>query len=246
MFKSSITLLWAVGLGFQSLLVLIMLAKKQWEKFPVFLAYMLFSFLSSGVLYALRGLPFAYFYVYWACEASGLLLGLGVIYEVFRKLLQPYEALHRVATGVLLLTVVLLVVSSCLVAYTQPSAEQNSLVAGVLVGEEATRIVEIGLLMFLFIFSTAFGLHWRQQAFGIAIGLGLFVAVELIGVTARTRFGVAAIDVFRVIRMVGFNGSLLIWSGYLLLPEKAASSSALPKRAQLEQWNQAIMELINQ
>jgi hypothetical protein len=223
-----------------------MLAKKLWGKFPFFFAYMLSSFLSSAGLYALRGRPITYFYVYWVCEAIGLLLGLAVIYEVFRKLLQPYAALHKLAANVLLLTVALLVASSCFVAYAQPSAERSPLAAGILVGEEATRIIEIGLLMFLFIFSTAFGLHWRQQAFGIAVGLGLFVAVELIGVTARTRLGVAALDVFTVVRMLAFNISLLIWTGYLVVPEKATSTQELPQRAQLEQWNQAIMELINQ
>jgi len=246
MFKSSTMLLWCASLGFQSLLLLIMLVKKLWGKFPFFFAYMLVTFASSAGLYFLRGLPFAYFYVYWFCEAIGLLLGLAVIYEVFRKLLQPYAALHKLAVNVLLLTVALLIVSSCFVAYAQPSAEPSPLSAGILVGEEATRIIEIGLLMFLLIFSTAFGLHWRQQAFGIAVGLGLFVAVELIGVTARTRLGLGALHFFTVIRQIAFNLSLLIWTGYLVVPETATSTQELPQRAQLEQWNQAIMELINQ
>src|SRR5262249_10131627 len=151
------------------LLVLIMMVKKLWGKFPFFFAYMTSSFVSSAGMYFLRRLPIAYFYVYWVCEAIGLLLGLAVIYEVFRKLLQPYAALHKLAANVLLLTVALLIASSCFVAYLQPTADRSPLAAGIFVGEEATRIIEIGLLMFLFIFSTAFGLHWRQQAFGIAV-----------------------------------------------------------------------------
>ncbi|HEY6308186.1 MAG TPA: hypothetical protein VI488_17205 [Candidatus Angelobacter sp.] len=116
----------------------------------------------------------------------------------------------------------------------------------ILVGEEATRIIETGLLMLLFILSSAFGLHWRQQAFGIALGLGFFVAVELIGVTTRAHLGAAAAETFGAIRMLAFNCSLLIWLGYLLAPERVTIAAELPKRAQLEQWNQAIMELIHQ
>jgi hypothetical protein len=33
--------------------------------------------------------------------------------------------------------------------------------------------------------------------------------------------------------------------GYLLAPERAATAVEVPKQAQLEQWNQAVMELIN-
>jgi uncharacterized membrane protein len=82
--------------------------------------------------------------------------------------------------------------------------------------------------------------------FGIAIGLGLFVTVELIGVTARAHLGVAAISFFRTILALSFDLSLLVWIGYLLVPERLTSTSEIPQRDQLEQWNQAIMELINQ
>lgn len=228
------------------MLVLILLVKKLWNRFPVFLAYSVFCFATAAGLYAIRGLPFAYFYAYWMCEGLGLLLGLGVIYEVFKKLLHPYAALHRMAAIVFQLAAVLLIGSSCVVAYVQPSAERSSFMAGILVAEEATRIIEIGLLVFLFIFARVFGLHWRQQLFGIALGLGLFVAVELIVVAVRAHLGIAAAEIFSAVRMMAFNLSLLIWIGYLLAPERVTSPAEMPKRAQLEQWNRAIMELINQ
>ncbi len=102
------------------------------------------------------------------------------------------------------------------------------------------------MLMCLFLLSTAFGLHWRQQVFGIALGLGLFVAVELITVTVWGMTGKAAHDALNVIRILSFNISLLIWIGYLLATERASSEAELPQRSQLEQWNQAVMELIRQ
>ena len=50
---------------------------------------------------------------------------------------------------------------------------------------------------------------------------------------------------FLFIRLLAFNASLLIWLGYLLVPERATSSAEIPKQDQLEQWNQAVMELIS-
>jgi hypothetical protein len=234
------------GMGLQALLVLVILTKRLWDKFPVFSGYTLFVFATSVGLYAVRGFGFLYFYGYWWCEAIGLLLGIGVILEIFLKLLHPYVALRRTAMLVLSLAVVGLVLLSLVVAYAQPSADQSGFMTAILVGEEATRILEVGLLMYLFVFSTAFGLHWRQQAFGITVGLGLFVSVELIGVTTRVHLGFGAAQTFALLRIMGFDLSLLIWIGYLLAPERVMASSEMPKRAQLEQWNQAVMELIHQ
>jgi hypothetical protein len=99
--------------------------------------------------------------------------------------------------------------------------------------------------MFLFLSSSAFGLHWRQNEFGIALGLGTCAAVELVNVTLMTHHGTAAEQIFSVVRSFSFIFSLLIWLGYLLFPERTSSSGQLPKKAQLEQWNQAVTELIN-
>jgi hypothetical protein len=241
--------LWYAGMGLQGLLVLVMLTKGIWNKFPVFFSYSLFALAASVGAYAVRSSPFLYFYLYWVGEAVGLLLGIAVFFEIFRKLLRPYMALRRTATLILSLAVAALVGLSVLSAYAQPPGNHSSLATAMLVGEEATRIFEIGLLMFLFIFSTAFGLHWRQQAFGITLGLGIFVAIELIGVTMRAHLGTlpaGTFAIFSMVRMVSFDLSLLVWMGYMLFPERAVVGAEMPKRAQLEEWNQAVMELIHQ
>ncbi len=120
--------------------------------------------------------------------------------------------------------------------------------AAVMMVEEATRIIEVGLLMFLFLFSTAFGLHWRQCVFGMALGLGIFATVELIALTMRNYWGEGLNISFSVVRAVAFNVSLMVWAGYLLAREKAASAveASAAHRGQLEQWNQVLTEFIYQ
>jgi hypothetical protein len=46
-------------------------------------------------------------------------------------------------------------------------------------------------------------------------------------------------------RIAAFDCSLLIWLGYLLAPPERATSTLNVPKAQLEQWNQAVTELIN-
>jgi hypothetical protein len=55
----------------------------------------------------------------------------------------------------------------------------------------------------------------------------------------------ASAQAFNLARGVSFSTSLLIWLGYLLAPERATTAVEVPKRAQLEQWNQAVTELIS-
>lgn len=240
---------WVAALVLQATLVSVLLAKKMWRKFPVFVAYSLASFAFDLALYGIyhsKLAPQIYLGTYWLNEGAGLILGLAVVYEIFGHLFTPYPALRRLAKQSFQGAIALLAVLGCVVAYVQPLGEINHVQAVLFVVEQATRILEVGLLLSLFVFASAFGLHWRQYVFGISLGLGVFVAVELVAVTMRVQFGVTSTPIFNIVRSVSYNSSLLIWIGYILAPELAAAPSEMPKRAQLEQWNRAVTELIYQ
>jgi len=244
---------WLAALALQALLVGVLWTKRMGRRFPIFVGYMAFNLLFAVVLYLIYVLAFSsrllrpvYFEVYWINEVLGLLLGLAVVYEVFKHLFGPYPALKTLATQIFRCVLVLLVLLGCFVAYAQRPGQQYWLTSAFLVVEQVTRILEVGLLGFLFMSASAFGLHWRQYVFGIALGLGVFAAVELVGVTMAVEVGTAAHPMFNIIRSISFNCSLLIWISYILAPELATDPVEIPKRAQLEQWNRAVMELIYQ
>jgi hypothetical protein len=239
---------WTAGIALQFILAVVLLYRKTWRKFPVFAAYAFFNLFEAAIAYStysVYGNKLAYFYVYWVCEAISTLLGFAVVYEVFRALFSTHQALRRLATNVFKAAVAILIVLGFIVIYAQPQADRNAFGSAVMVVAEATRIVEVGLLMFLFLFSTAFGLHWRGHLFGIALGLGLFAAVDLVNVTLRSYFGNGATDILNFARVATFCLSVLMWTAYLAAPERVADSHEIPERAQLEQWNQAVMELIH-
>ena len=153
-----------------------------------------------------------YFYTFWICEAIGIVLGLAVVREIFTNIFSPHAALRKLATLIFRVAVVALILLACGAIYEQ-SGNARSIANGVLLATEATRIVELGLIMFLFLSSSAFGLHWRQNEFGIALGLGTCAAVELVNVTLMPHLGPAAAQVFSLVRSFSFNFSLLIWLG---------------------------------
>ena len=231
------------------LLAVVVIGKRLWRSLPIFVAYSLTNALAAAVLYPMgKALPTsrAYFYAYCFFEAIGVMLGFGVVYEVFGEILKPYDALKRVAANTGRWVLGGFIVLGLVVLVAQPPGDKSPLASAVLITDEVARIVEVGLLAFLFLFSRAFGLHWRQNIFGIALGLGIFAGVQLAGLALRAALGPMANASFNLARAVSFNMSLLIWLGYILAPERITSSAEMPQRAQLEQWNQAIMELINQ
>src|SRR5215472_2319960 len=85
------------GLTLQGLLVVALLAKRTWRRFPFFTGYVWLSFAVSIAEYLFLRNRAIYFYVYWIGEACGVGLGLFVVYEIFKHLFTVHEALLRLA-----------------------------------------------------------------------------------------------------------------------------------------------------
>jgi hypothetical protein len=234
-----------LGLALQGLLVVTLLAKRSWRRFPFFTGYVWLSFAVSIAEYLLLRNRFVYFYVYWIGEAIGIGLGLSVVYEIFRHLFTVHGALLRLATITFRIAIVLLLSAGLTVFLMQTPSHTSSLGAAVMAVEQAARIIEVGLLMILFGCSAAFGLHWKQAEFGIALGLGFFATIELMAVTLRPLVGHPGAAMLNVMRIAALDCSLFIWMGYLLAPPERAKAAVGVPKAQLEQWNQAVTELIN-
>jgi len=238
--------LWQIAIILKVVLVAVLIARRMWRRFPVFTAYASTSLAVSLLLFTLRGTPQTYIYVFWCGEVAAVVLSFSVVYEIFRDLLGSCPALNRVASFLFWGFLATFVVLGCLVIYVKFPHVPSQVTASLLIVEEAVRLVEVGLLVFLFLFASAFGLHWRKSLFGIAVGLALYAVVELTGEAMVAQFGLVIGLAFNMARMLSINCSLLLWIGYMLVPERVASVAELPKPAQLEQWNQAVMELINQ
>jgi hypothetical protein len=237
---------WYAGIGLLTILVAILIARRMWRKLPIFTAYSVLNLVQGGGLYFLLRYPTLYQYTHWVCEVLGMLMGLGVVYEIFKNLFGSYKALGRLASNIFYWVLLALVVLGAVVLYAHGSVQGARYVAAFLVVEESVRIIEVGLILALFLFSGAFGLHWRQSIFGIALGLGIFTTVELVAITMRAHFGFVATPALNIARGLSFDTSLLVWMGYLLVPERVPSQTAVPQSGQLEQWNQAVKELIYQ
>src|SRR5258708_7705274 len=88
---------WYAGICLLAVLVAVLLAKKMWTKIPIFTAYSVACLIESVVLFCLFSLTnsFMYIYAYWVFESATMLLGVGVVYELFKTLFEPFPGLRR-------------------------------------------------------------------------------------------------------------------------------------------------------
>src|SRR5260221_10400406 len=176
-FSSVIHGVWSLGLALQVLLAMVLIVKGLWRKFPIFASYTVFSLLETAVGYAVFHNQAVYFYVYLIGESVLLIMGLALVYEIFVHLFSSQPALRKMAALIFRVVVILLVLLAGAVIYFKSPIlaphGQGGIGSALLIVEEAARILQVGLIVFLFLFSIAFGLHWRQHVFGIVLGLGI-------------------------------------------------------------------------
>jgi hypothetical protein len=243
--RSLVLDVWLAGLVIQFLLSIALVTRRLWGKFPVFSAYVLFTLVETLILLVLHKRQ-AYFYAYMMFETIAVLLGVALVYEIFVHLFSLHTALRRLARASFRVALVLLLLFAGAVIYSRMPIGKGGLLAALLLVEEAARILEVGLIAFLFVFASVFGLHWRQSVFGITLGLGISLVAKLVEVTVSPYVDIPTRDSLNLAQLACFDFGLLIWFAYMFMKERVPVVHEIPKRAQLEQWNQAVLELIHQ
>ena len=238
--------LWIVHPVLELSLVGVMFRRRLHRTFPVFFAYVVFQVLNFMVLFPIYrfGSTKAYFYAYWISLAISLAIGFKVIHEIFLDVFRPYHTLKDLGTvlfkwaAVVMLLVAVVVAAS---SSTQAGADSR-LVQAVLIGQRCVRVIQCGLVLFLLVFSRYLGVSWRQHGFGIALGLGGFATVDLVGL-ALFSGGVIRAHTVSLVNTTAYTFAILIWIGYASV--KATSRDASVNLLMPLRWDQGLGDLRN-
>ena len=154
------------------------------SEFPAFFCYLIFHVIEDLIAFVLirhyGRESWQYYYQYWAAQTIFIALRFGVIYEIFSHVLQPYEGLWHLALVLFRWAGVVLVLAAAVTGAVGPSHEPDWAINGAVIVERSIDVVQCGLLTFLFVFSSYFGLTWRHHVFGIALGLGVVASMETV------------------------------------------------------------------
>lgn len=237
--------LWLAPALLMALIAAVMRYRGLHRALPAFFCYAVFTAARTPILFfVFHRYPLVYSYLYSAAEAGSAILGFAAIYEVFRHMFQGQETTRHLGTLFFRWTAAAFVLLAVVAAAASPENDAGRLAASVLTLTQGVRLVQCGLLLFLFVFSYFSGLAWRSQLFGIALGFGLLAGVQLAAAAMRAHLGMVGQNTWVWVNMASYNCAVLIWVTYLLAPRTAEVTVASPGLAEVRSWNQALLQLL--
>jgi len=135
-----------------------------------------------------------------------------------------------------------LICMSAFMAAAGSGAEHNNVVAAITLLDRVVRVVQCGLLFFVLLLGSRLGLSWRHYVIGLALGFVAFASAELTLLTIRSQIGNAADATLNLIKSGAYNLALLIWLGYLAVPEPANRRVRI--EPQPDRWDYALLMLL--
>lgn len=235
------------GIG-QVLLVSLMLRKKLHREFPVFFALVAAEGLDSWLAMVLKRVSHpAYYYEYWTMTAVTSVLGFFVLREVFLHIFRPYEALRTFGKMLFRWSAAVLFMIAAVMTLSAAPATHDPLTAFTFTLDRSVRLMQCGLVIFLYLFSKQLGLTERHRVFGISIGFGVAASVHLMFDTMVALSPAAMlghmINLLNVPYELAWLATVIIWIVYMYRPEperRRATVLELP-----ESWNYTLTGINN-
>jgi hypothetical protein len=212
-------MLWWGELPLQAVLLYVLVRKQSFRTFPWFFIYTLFAVAAGISRFVVRNHHPIYLRVYWTTEAVYPLLGIAVMYEVFRIVFRNFNRLWWFPP-IFPLTVLLSLGLTISRSLWVPSGLESGAVAWIVGAELGVRLLQVAMFALLVTLVLLFGLRWRQQAFGICAGYGLFATVGLLTTTKFYEFGTRFKYLWGLVSIITYSIAVLIWLWYFSIPAK--------------------------
>ncbi len=144
---------------------------------------------------------------------------------------------------------IMLVLTAAVAAAYAPKDSLFGIVSGAHFLEQTIYLIECGFLVFIFLFAAYFRLRPVRPVLGIALGLAISACVHLATWAIIANGGLSNSIRSRLdfVRMASYHICVLIWFYYLLVPQRATVSSAIPlPENNLAVWNRELERLVHQ
>jgi hypothetical protein len=172
--------------------------------YPLFYSYIAHVLIATIVGLTVKWAnPGTYRVYYWVAEAVSSLLGMGVTWEIHRRILANYSGVRRLA-GMLLSIIFALVL--CFSAAGRGGARFSLVTA-----ERDLRTVQAIILLILFALVAYYAIPLGKNIRGIAIGYVFGIATAVLNLSFRYYFGDAYIPIWKYGRGIEYLAGLTIW-----------------------------------
>ena len=236
--------LWVAPIFFQACLALTMWRRKLHRELPLFFVYLVLHVMRTIVFLMMDIKSWAYFYAFYAAELVDVVLELSIIYNLFQELVASYQPVRKIGRFLFWLAAGVTFVLACVNASS--GVHEHTVIMMVSMGmERGVRMIESGLLLFIFLFAVILRLSWRNYVFGIAIGFSLLLTGQLVLYTARLQFGAVNHATLDLLNAVAYNVAVIVWLAYAFQPRTAAVVAHQISTDPIRQWNETFSEYLH-
>ncbi|HEX4005899.1 MAG TPA: hypothetical protein VHX60_06970 [Acidobacteriaceae bacterium] len=214
--------LWAAGFAEHVLLLLVLVVRQRWRKFPFFTAFIVFNVARTIVLFcAYRfGSSPLYAGLYWSADVADLVLQILVLLEAMRIVLRPAGVWAHDARRRFRLLAGMGVLAAFALAYAAHPHVSGTMHAWIEQGEVFSAALGLVLFIALGSATTFLGLVWEKHIAALATGWAVWVIVNFLVEGAYSYLGSPwhGIDL-DMIRIVVYQLVTVYWAIMFWLPE---------------------------
>jgi hypothetical protein len=154
------------------------------------------------------------FWAYWDTQFILVLLRGAVVFEIAGQILRPYPGVWRICKGGLCAAALVLVTT----ALVPPEQRGPYVMRLVMTGERGMELAIVGILLVALVFCRYYRISVDRLNGLVALGLGLYSAIQLANNTFQNHWPLAYESVWKEVRVASFAVSILIWAAALWKP----------------------------
>ncbi len=178
-----------------------------------------------------------YFYEYWASYAIEALLGIGIIYSVYKLAMAPLKGLQSLGMVMFRWAAAIAVAVSVGMAFGPHVTTTKFIIAAVTQLQQTQSILTLCLLLFVTFAIRPMGLSYRSKIFGVSFGLGLMATMDLAD-SAWIAHTPNMVSNYSVLTSLAVLATLGTWTAYFAMPEPKRRIIVLPTTSPFLRWNQ--------
>ena len=202
--------IWFLTLAIEGLLLVRAVTGGFVRKYILFYSYLGWVLTLSSVrliIYIAR--PAYYRDFYWDTQPLSVLVGCGLVWEIYRQALRPYAGAARMARN-LLLFFLLMALSKTLINAWDGSGLWRSETTAEL--ERNMRTVQGMLLIALILVLAHYSIPLGRNVKGMILGYGLFISTSVINLTLRVFLGDSFQKPWQYLQPIFYLAALTVWA----------------------------------
>lgn len=217
------TVIWLLAIVLEGVPLVHALDAKFIRHYKLFYSYLGFILLRDlWLLSVYFGWPKFYAYAYWCSEPVGVLVGCGLVWEVYKVALARYPGTARMARNALAFLFIFASTRIFVKAWNRPTWIPHRTGYEI---ERDLRIVQLALLAGLVVLFVCYAIPLGRNLKGITYGYGLFLVTSVINLTLRDDLGNGFQHSWEYIQPICYLFVLLAWCAtlwsYAPIPEPA-------------------------